>query len=357
MRTTRPLLLAASASALALGLTACSTTGGGGANELDWEDSPLYEYTNAGYGGDLSIEEQQAQADEQNREIEEKTAACMQEQGFEYIPNLDNGGVVYGEDDGVWDPESREWVEQYGYGIFNDPYAEQNAEMSEQGEEYVDPNADYVATLSESEQTAFYEVLYGESPSEEESMDPEFDWDAFYETADQGCYNTASNEVYGSDQWEDLYEQFQPLMDAMNELYTTTQESDAMVELDAEWAACMADADYAQYTKQAQPTEELYEQQNAFWEDQNAAMEEIDWETATEEEIEALSQSTDPSQSDEWKQAAEDEIPLALADLDCREATDYRDRALEIQFELEEQFIADNKAELEAYKAAAEQAS
>ena len=35
-------------------------------------------------------------------------------------------------------------------------------------EEQVDPNADYVASLSESEQMAFYEALHGPMPDEDE---------------------------------------------------------------------------------------------------------------------------------------------------------------------------------------------
>jgi hypothetical protein len=53
----------------------------------------------------------------------------------------------------------------------------------------------------------------------------------------------------------------------------------------------------------------------------------------------------------------EEEIALAVADLDCREKTNYRDEYEKVQFALEEQFIADNKADLDALKAAAEQAS
>ncbi|MDI6943670.1 MULTISPECIES: hypothetical protein [Microbacterium] len=352
MRTTRPLTLVASAAILTATLAGCSQQGGG-EPELSWEDSPLNEYTAAVYGSDLSPEEQQKQMDEQTREIEERTAECMQAEGFEYVPNLQNGGVVF-EDDGVWDPESREWVAQYGYGMFNDPWQDQ---PQPEPEEYVDPNQEYIESLSESEQLAYNETLYGEQPSEDEMNDPEFDWDAFYETADRGCNGEASDEVYGSNLWDKLYEEFEPLMTKMDELYTTVQESPEMVELDAEWASCMADAGHAGYTKQADPMNELSEKQNAFYEEQNAAYEDFDFENASEEELAALEEQSDPTQTPEWKELAEKEIEIALVDLDCREKTDYRDASLRIQFELEEQFIADNKTELEAYKAAAEQAS
>ena len=47
---------------------------------------------------------------------------------------------------------------------------------------------------------------------------------------------------------------------------------------------------------------------------------------------------------------------LALVDLGCREQTDYRQRHLKTQFDLENQFIADHSEELDALKARAGQA-
>ena len=50
------------------------------------------------------------------------------------------------------------FAEQYGYGATTS----QDMPMNQgDGEEWVDPNADYVATMSETEQAAFYEALYG----------------------------------------------------------------------------------------------------------------------------------------------------------------------------------------------------
>ena len=52
---------------------------------------------------------------------------------------------------------------------------------------------------------------------------------------------------------------------------------------------------------------------------------------------------------------ASEGMHVALADLECREKTGFRAAYAEIQFALEEEFIADHKAELDALKAAAEQ--
>lgn len=348
MRVTRTALLPAVALASALALTGC-TQGGNGS--LSYEDSPLGTYLAAawGSGADLSIEDQQKELDRQNREIEELTAVCMKEAGFEYIPNLENGGTIMG-DDGLWQPDKREWVAQYGFGVFNNPY---NQQAMGGGEEYVDPNQDYIESLSESEQTAYYQTLSGEGATEEQANDPDFDW----ATLDNGCHGEASEQVYNSSGQQDLYTEYEPLLQRMNEVYTTVQSSAAMKELDRAWAACMADAGHTGYTRQAEPTEQLYEVQNTLYESQNAAFEDFDYENATEAELEALYAANDPTSTPEWKQYAEEEIEIALADFDCREKTDYTDKSLRLQFDAEEKFIADNKAELEAFRAAAEQAN
>ena len=116
MRTTAPLALAA-AVVLTAGLTACSGPAAGGAP--DPMDSPLNKYMSAMWGGDLSEKEQQARFDKENKQREELIAECMAEEGFEYIPVVQNGGMVFSGDE--WDPEDREWVAQYGYGMVNVP--------------------------------------------------------------------------------------------------------------------------------------------------------------------------------------------------------------------------------------------
>lgn len=348
MRVIRTALLPAAAVAAVVSLAGCGQIGGG---TLSYEDSPLSTYLSAAWGGgiDVSVEEQQKQLDDQNREIEELTAACMKEAGFEYIPNTSNGATIMSGDD-LWQPDKREWVAQYGFGIFNNPYNEQDMGSTE---EYVDPNQEYVASLSESEQSAYYVTLSGEGVTEEQANDPDFDWS----TMDNGCQGEASEQVYNSSAQEDLYAQYEPLMDRMSELYTTVQSSAELKELDREWAACMADNGQTGYTRQSELTEKLYEVQNAFYEEQSTAYEDFDFENATEAEIAALDAASDPSSTPEWKQQAEEEIELALVDFDCREKLDYTNKSLRLQFDAEEKFIADNKAELEAFRAAAEQAN
>jgi hypothetical protein len=310
------------------------------------QETPLTKYLSAVWGGDLSPEEQERKATEDMARQEELAAQCMQEEGFEYAPNT--AGMSYGSSSDVeWEPDDREWVAQYGYGAVKSPWNEQ----PQPTEEFVDPNADYVAALSESEQTAFYEALYGPQPTEEEmaaqeaasedgSVETEYDW----QTA--GCQGRAQHEVSG----EDLYssEEFRPLFDAINDLYTETATRPEIVALDGEWAACMDAAGQPGFTTQMDAQQSIYDAQNAFYEDSSLATTELDAEATSGAPFE------EPDQA-ELDALGEEEVALALVDLDCREQTDYRDRQLEVQRQVEEQFIADHQAELDALVAASEQ--
>lgn len=321
MRRTTPLALAFSA-VLAVALAACSGSADTAAPKP--EDSPLNKYMMAVWGGDLSTDEQQARYDKENKAREELVAECMAEEGFEYIPNTQSGAVVMASGD-EWSPEDREWVAQYGYGNVNFPG--RDTPMTDD-QMYVDPNEDYVTSLSPSEQTAFYETLNGPQPSAEELDEDgsfEYDWEQ------AGCYGLAQHEV--EEQNPAQSDEFAPLMKSLEEFWTETQESTAFADLDAKWSSCMADAGYPGYDKQSDAQMQFGEELNAYYEDQTEWVED------------------DP----ELAELGEKEIEIALADLDCREKTDYRAGYAKVQYALEEEFIADHKAELDALKAAAEQ--
>ncbi|WP_217184386.1 hypothetical protein [Streptomyces sp. AC495_CC817] len=333
MRSTGP-LAALAATALALSLAGCA----GGANgELTYEDSPLGEYLSSAFGGDMSPEEQQKQIEEQQRKSEELMAECMAKEGFEYTPNIQNAGSVVSSDDVEWEPEKKEWVEKYGYGIVNSPF---NQEMGDPGEEYVDPNQEYLDSLSESERNAFYETAYGVPPTEEEMSEDgsfEYDWE------NSGCQGWAQHELQGEDPWQS--DEFAELRDKMSTLWSSTQDAPEFKALNAEWSSCMSDAGEPGFKTQPEAQQSISDEQNKIYEAvYGDGTEEVDPST-----------TEDPSKSPEMKALGEKEIALALVDLACREKTSYAQESLKIQFALEEKFIKDNKADLEAFKAAAEQ--
>lgn len=318
----RALIGVATAAILIASLTACSAGADGG--KLDPAKSPLSTYMEAIYGG----YDEDAFAAEQVL-IEEKVAACMSDEGFEYIP-VDQTQYQSSFSGGEWLPDDESWVAQYGWGFVNSPGQEAMNEPQEENA-FVDPNQDYVLSLSESEQAAFYETLYGVSPTEEELGEDgsyEYNWE------DGGCYGAAQHEVQGDDVWSD--EKNQPLIESMNKLYESVQKDPRILEANAEWSSCMADAGYSGLASPQAAQEKFLDDLNGYYEGMTEGV-------ATD----------DPK----LKELGAQEIEIALADLACAKKSDSRQLALKVQFELEEQFIADNKAELDDLVAQSEQGS
>ena len=306
---------------LTLSLAACSA-GGGGGEKLDPAASPFATYWEALYGGynEETVEAQQTL-------IEEQVAACMADEGFEYIP-VDQSQNWTGASGEEWLPDSEEWVAQYGWGFINYPGRDEMEEVQE-ADMPVDPNQDYVTALSASEQTAYYETLYGVPPSEEEMQEgvaQEYNWE------DAGCYGAAQQGVHGEDPFSD--EKNAALMESMGSLYEDVQNDSRIVEGNAKWASCMADAGFSGYATAQDAQEQFSEELNSYYETMTDGI-----------------TSDDP----ELTKLGEREIEIALADLACAEESGSRQLALRVQFDLEEQFITDNKAELDALLAEAEQ--
>ena len=301
----------------ALTLSACSGGPGGGGEKLTWEDSPLQEYLGAVYG---SYDEDDFT--KQQQETEELVAQCMSEEGFDYIPVDQSQNSVNFNDE---ERETLEWVSEFGYGV--NLTQEEQEELYGSPEEFVDPNQDYVMSLSESEMTEYYAVLYGQ---QEEVVDPDEEY--VYNWEDAGCYGWAQHEIQGDQAYEQ--EQFTEIFDSMNALYEDTQKDPRLKELNGEWASCMADAGYDDFKLQFDAAQSIYDKQNSYWEENPEG------------------EGPDEAQIKEWR---DEEVEVAVADFECKEKTDYTNASLKIQFELEEEFIAENKAELDALVAFAEE--
>lgn len=304
-----------------LTLSACSLfPGGGGGGKLDPEKGPLSEYMAAFYG-----EQDEKFYAEQAKEVEELVAACMNDQGFEYIPVDQTQYSNFDEFD--WEErQTKKWIAANGYGV--NLTDEQIEEQNSSQEEFEDPNSDYVQSLSESENIAYYEVLYGPQPTEEEMGDDgsyEYNWE------DGGCYGAAQHEVTGDQAYDQ--DEFKPIFDAMGKLYEDQAKDPRMKELDAAWASCMADAGFTDFKAKGDAANSIYEQQNEFWENNPNGEAPSDEQTA------------------EWREV---EIDTAIADFECGEKTDYTQKSLAVQFELEKQFIKDHQSELDALVAFSE---
>lgn len=337
----RPRPVVAVSALLLLALGACSEEAAPA--DLTWEDSPLSKAFAQFYGTDQSPEEWERQEVERQREVEEITATCMAEEGFEYTPVAQDQSVTYVEDE---ETDTAEWAEQYGYGITTDPWAEE--QPVEPAEEWSDPNEDYVSSMSPSEQEAYFAALHGEPTFddgewvEDEDVAEEYSWE------EAGCQGRAFHEVYEEDESAAMMEDpaFTEFFAAAERLYEDSLRDPRVTELNAEWAECMADAGIAGMTAPDEASMALYEEYDRLYMEADS---QIDWESI---DWEALGETADPVR-EHMDQAALDalrerEIATAVSDHACQEELDTQSRYLQVQFDLEEKFVETYSAEIEA---------
>ena len=277
----------------------------------DSEKGPLEKYFSA--LEDFSPGEEQLK--ERHKKTQDLIAACMTKEGFEYIPfEASFGGMSPTEDDG---PEygTKEWAETNGYG-----FSAAETSMVDDNEGSPDPNEAYVNSLSESEQTAYYETLYGVGPTEEE-MGEDGSYDYSWEKA--GCQGAADHEVDG-DREEFDFEQFEPLMTSMNAMHESAASSPEVIAVDEKWSTCMSDKGYT-FAKRSEAQESISDKQSEYYE-------------------------TDAGPTpDQLSELRELEISTAVDDFTCAEKVDYDKVNKKVMFALEEQFITDHKSELDEY--------
>lgn len=169
-------------------------------------------------------------------ETEQAVADCMKDEGWEYKP-VDYSSMSSGT---AWEDEYAEQMadpvaygEKYGYGIVrqNDLSDQMNEDG---GSSYVDPNQDYLESLSMDESQAYQEALYGK-----QSMEPMGDSDEYIPPPieEQGCYGKANAEVYGAAMSDPDFQT------KMNDFYENAQNDPEIVAANKVWATCMSAID------------------------------------------------------------------------------------------------------------------
>ncbi|MGN6241806.1 MAG: hypothetical protein ACTHNI_18950 [Cellulosimicrobium cellulans] len=308
LRTTSTALLLVSTLALA----AC---GGDGPAAESATEGPLTEFFADVYG---DWDEEEAQAEQM--EIEEAVARCMVEQGFEYQP-VDQSAMSFTTSSEDQDTEKFAAENGYGFSVQIEPSEEEQAAM----DAWVDPNQEYVEAMSESEQTAYYEALYGDMASMEYDEDAEM---PEYDPTTAGCQGAAQQEVYGDQ--NALYESAEMVAfnEATTQLYEDVAADPRLQETDTAWSGCMADAGFAGYTTPQEAMDDMMERSNALWEDAGAE-----------------------GPSEEVLQEAQDlERDTAVADFTCKQEVDYEKVRLEVQHDLEAAFVEEHREEMEVVR-------
>lgn len=352
MRPITPRVALAASCLLLLPLTACSDGGdkssSGDATAAATALGPLDEYEARVMGwspdqGTQANDKAQAEADRQNREIEELTATCMREKGFDYTP-VDQSGTVLMEGDNVGadlDVEwgTREFAEKYGYGISTDPWSS----PADTGQP--DPNVAYTESMSESELTAYTEALWGHHDASEDELSdgevPEWDW------KQGGCQGLAVHEVLGDA--PDL-DSFSALEQEIQRFRDSAITDPRLAKLDASWSSCMADAGHDGLTLDTSMKallEEWQELQGQNDPEFQALQESWDWDANPDG---PPAPAVDAAAVKAFKAK---EIAAAVAEFDCKSKVDYEASKQKVDHELQQAFVDQHKAELDAWVAAA----
>jgi hypothetical protein len=186
--------------------------------------------------------------------IEEAVSTCMREEGFEYQPvDYEAQNQITESDEDIAlssDPEA--YGKKYGYGVVRNyelyelPYIGEEGEGGfGGGQEFEDPNQEYVTSLSPDEQEAYYAELYGE-PTEDQALeeDSSFDDGEVTEASifvsppleEQGCFGKARLDIVGVNPAEDP-----DVQAALNEYFENSQDDPRIDQANAEWLDCMAE--------------------------------------------------------------------------------------------------------------------
>ncbi|MEM7271796.1 MAG: hypothetical protein AAF547_01840 [Actinomycetota bacterium] len=324
----------------------------------------------------LDDEDAQARFAEEQRQQEELVASCMAEQGFEYTPVDYSDFNFAGTEDGL-DFDSREYAEKYGFGITTQRYSQaqvgpdlvgwDDGAIDDEEDGFQDPNADYVNTLDEATQEAYYAALYGdeddfpaydpETMTEEELAEAE---SAAFNFEPQGCYGEAwANSDSGSA--NQFYTDFD---EELTELYESIEDDPRITEIMNDVANCVSDSGY-EYRLDQEFQESFYQQWDSRlaevddlvgFQDPTEGMSEEDFAAMSEEELEALF-SNPPEMPAEAKaklgELQAEETAMAVAVFDCGGSfgnEDLLNAYQEVAAEYEQQFLDDNADRLEDYR-------
>ena len=316
-----------------------------------------------------------------NMRQQDLVAACMINQGFEYVPAV----VPIDAQDFVFDEE--DYAREQGFGISIKWRGDGDSIL----EQWVDPNQDIVEKLSDSERDAYQKALYGAptglefgsvtssgsggedsataeefDPAEVESGSAASDLESAEVESEPteeslwggGCMGEANQEVYGKA--DEVFQELEPMF---TELQERLESDPRMVEASKGWTTCMADRGYDFQTVEELWDRGLEEISTRYYElvgrsDPFAGMTEeeveIFWETSSAEAIDDFYEQHESQTRQDVDQEAlaalqQEERDLAVANYECGEKQ--REIAQEVTQELESKFISENRDTLERARA------
>jgi hypothetical protein len=223
-----------------------------------------------------------------------------------------------------------EFAERYGYGMFTIDYEESDQESFE------DPQAEHTEGMSEAERLAYDEALYGT-----------FDEETGEETGDGGCQGRAWDDEGGAA----VEDEFTELMDAESALWERIDDDPRVADAARGWASCMADAGYPDLESPQEDTYTLV--QTRYDELAPGPAGGMTDDTSEEALADMEEMAVEPGEElaeDDLRDLRAYEIEVATADYECRQ--DYEGVRYDVQVELEQEFLDENREELERYREA-----
>lgn len=277
-----------------------------------------------------------AESEQRRREMEQRTAECMAEQGFEYTPRdpSDRPDVVtehpreeLGED---------EFREQYGYGIST--WRPEPDERPEPPEPPEDPNRQRLQDMEPAQREAYEKALHGERPDPEELRQA----DGPVEFEPGGCRAEAREAVMGDRQ--QLHQELQP---ELEELRQAVESDPRLVEAREGWVRCMRDR--GRDVSERSDAQRLIHE--AMSELREAAMpDDVDMpdpEEASREELESFEPPEPDFDEAALQELQQRELDMAADDHECAQEHDLEQVQQEVRAEHESEFIDEHRELLE----------
>ncbi|MEV6418010.1 hypothetical protein [Kribbella sp. NPDC051718] len=321
------------------------------------DKSPLAEYMGDGFinnsGGGMvttraiggpneSSEEQLAK----QRKIEESTAACMKSAGFDYVvvPPEQKGK---GKFDEAFSLPPDKFAEQYGYGVSTIDWGKPDDAEKD------DPNAKIRKALSPNAQKAYDNALNGQLATSGNgsggviSMQPA---DGKGKPMDTGCRGKAAEEVYGkAEDHQADFAKFDSLFKDLEALRKRFEADQRVIDATSAWADCLADAGHSGFKKLDDPRSSISDKLDKLTgAKKNGGPTSAGGDGKGNVTV-FQAPSLDKVPAAQLADLRKEEIDLAKADVGCKKKV-YDEPAKKAQYELEKEFVAANKTQLEAYR-------
>ena len=260
-------------------------------------------------------------AAERHRLGEEMIAACMHEQGFDYLPVPMHFTPDLPED--LPPHGSLEFAEQWGFGIAHDAAGLRDWTPPE------DPNLEMLRAMSEAELDAWWLALWG--PPQIGQDVPE----------EMGCIGPARLVQWNSPVVD---EQFASLDAELRhaQLNASMQWGPHFTEIHQDWRQCMADAGHPGLSNRESMMAALWEEENHLFR-RSPALENWDWRLYPE------GPPIPPPPAAQVEDLFRRELALALADYHCRAEFDFDARVDAARLAVQHEFVDRHRDELEGW--------